>query len=52
MKMFRKKFLTQEHTKSKMNEEDRRMLIDFYKYDVIKLQNILHHQLLWKNFSD
>jgi len=51
-KMFRKKFLTQEHTMSKMNEEDRRMLIDFYKNDVIKLQNILHRMLPWKNFND
>ena len=51
-KFFRKKFLTQEYTKSKMNEEDKHTLIDFYKDDVLKLQNILHHQFPWKNFSD
>jgi len=51
-KMFKKKFLTQEHTKSKMNEEDRLLLIDFYKDDVMKLQNILHRKLPWKNFKD
>ena len=50
-KFFRKKFLTQEYTKPKMNEEDKLTLFDFYKDDVIKLQEILNRQLPWKNFT-
>ena len=50
-KKFRKKFFTQKNNKPKMNEEDRLMLIDFYKDDVIKLQNFLQRSFPWKNFK-
>jgi len=49
-KVGRDKILLKQQTKPKMNEKDRKSLVNFYKEDVEKLQNILGQRLPWKNF--
>jgi len=49
-KFGRDKILLKQETKPKMDEEDRKALVNFYKEDVEKLQNILGQRLPWKNF--
>jgi len=49
-KFGRDKILLKQENKPKMNEEDRTSLVNFYKADVEKLQNIIGQRLPWKNF--
>jgi len=49
-KFGRDKILLKQETKPKMDDEDRKSLVNFYKEDVEKLQNILGQRLPWKNF--
>jgi len=49
-KVGRDKILLKQETKPKMDDEDRKSLVNFYKEDVEKLQNILGQRLPWKNF--
>ena len=51
--LFRKFFSSKLMTSvdSVMNDKDRQLLIDYYKDDVKKLENILGRKLPWKNFQ-
>jgi len=51
-RVLREKILLKNVEKPKMNQEDRKMLIQFYREDEIKLQKILGKKLPWKNFLE
>lgn len=50
-KFLREKLLEKKQEKPKMDYESRKMLIKFYKDDVLKLQTLLGRKIPWKNFS-
>ena len=50
-KFLREKLLEKNQEKPKMDYESRKMLIKFYKDDVLKLQTLLGRKIPWKNFS-
>ena len=47
----KEKFLTNKSEKPKMEKEDRNFLIEYYKDDVKKLEDLLGRKLPWKNFT-
>jgi len=49
-KFLKEKFLVSKQPKPKIESEDRKILIDYYKDDVKKLQNFLNRKLPWENF--
>lgn len=51
-RVLREKLLLKNEEKPKMNQEDRKTLIQFYREDGIKLQKILGKKLPWKNFLE
>ncbi len=46
----KEKFLIKKVPKPKMDEKDQELLVNFYRDDVEKLQNLLSRKLPWKNF--
>jgi len=49
--IIREKILTRKKPKPKMEQKDRSFLINYYKDDVKKLEDLLGRKLPWKNFS-
>jgi len=49
-KFLRRKVLTKKQTKPTIEDEDRKILQEYYKEDVEKLKKILKRDLLWSNF--
>jgi len=49
--MLREHVLTKKQEKPQMTTQDRKTLVDFYKDDVRKLENLLGRKLPWKNFQ-
>jgi len=50
-KFIREKILFKSASKPKMQENDRRTLVNYYQEDVKKLEEILGRKLPWKNFN-
>jgi len=50
-KFVREKILFKHPQKPTINDEDRKILVDYYKNDVKKLEKILGKKLPWKNFQ-
>jgi len=46
------KTLTKKEPKPKIDQADRELLIDFYKDDVKKLENLLGQKMPWRNFKN
>lgn len=49
-RLLKEKLILKEDTKPIMDERERIILIDFYKNDVPKIENLLGRKLPWKNF--
>jgi hypothetical protein len=50
-RILKNKVLSKKQEKPKMEERDKKILINFYKDDVRKLENLLGTKLPWKNFT-
>jgi len=50
-RIFKYRILTKKQEKPQMTAQDRKILIDFYKDDVRKLENLIGRKLPWKNFA-
>jgi len=51
-KLLREKLLVKHSSKPKMDQNDRKNLVKFYRNDVLKLQILLGQQLPWTNFDN
>ena len=51
-RMLKEKFILKEEEKPKMEENEKKLLINYYRDDVQKLKNLLGRKLPWKNFQN